>query len=120
MNKRLPSRKQLSQIPRIGRAEAVHVRILAAQFTEQAIQTLAEIMQDKGAPPVARIVAANALLDRGWGKPAQPIEHIAEQMSDDELRQRVSAIMNNREQRPLFPEPEVIDAKLGDDTDITD
>lgn len=101
---------------RIARQEAVHVRILAAQFTEQAIQTLAEIMQDKGAPPVARIVAANALLDRGWGKPAQPIEHVVEQMSDEELRQRVDAIMSHKEQRPLFPEPEIIDARLDDDT----
>ncbi|WP_370149195.1 hypothetical protein [Bradyrhizobium japonicum] len=31
------------------------------------------IMLDKNAPAHARVSAANAILDRGWGKPLQPI-----------------------------------------------
>jgi len=30
-------------------------------------------MNQRKAPPAARVAAANALLDRGWGKPGQPI-----------------------------------------------
>ena len=30
-------------------------------------------MKDKGASKQARVNAANALLDRGWGKPTQPL-----------------------------------------------
>jgi hypothetical protein len=31
-------------------------------------------MEDKNAPPAARVSAASAILDRGWGKPNQTIE----------------------------------------------
>lgn len=33
---------------------------------------LAGIMRSKDATPAARVSAANAILDRGWGKVAQP------------------------------------------------
>jgi len=46
---------------------------LARQWTEAAIQTLADIMQDPSQPARARVAAAEALLDRGYGKPTQPI-----------------------------------------------
>jgi hypothetical protein len=29
-------------------------------------------MNQAEAPPAARVAAANSILDRGWGKPAQP------------------------------------------------
>jgi hypothetical protein len=45
------------------------LRELARQHTEDAIATLAEICRN-GENEGARIAAANALLDRGWGKPA--------------------------------------------------
>jgi hypothetical protein len=32
-------------------------------------------MRNTKAPPPARIAAANAILDRGWGKATQPIEN---------------------------------------------
>ena len=43
--------------------------------TAQALETLAEIMQDGTAPHSARVAAANALLDRAVGKPRQELEH---------------------------------------------
>lgn len=49
------------------------IRSLARSHTETAIKTLAGIMQQDDAPPAARVAAANSLLDRGWGKPTQPI-----------------------------------------------
>ncbi|MEB4592004.1 hypothetical protein VSS37_13505 [Candidatus Thiothrix sp. Deng01] len=47
------------------------VKAVAGSYTTAAIETLAEIMQDGTAPPAARVSAANALLDRGHGKPMQ-------------------------------------------------
>jgi hypothetical protein len=48
------------------------LRELARQHTEDAILTLVEICRN-GENEGARIAAANALLDRGWGKPAVPV-----------------------------------------------
>jgi hypothetical protein len=44
------------------------VRDLARVHTAEAIETLAAIMRDSE-KDLARVAAANALLDRGWGKP---------------------------------------------------
>jgi len=44
---------------------------LARQHTPQAIQTLANIMTDEKASKVSRVAAANALLDRAWGRAPQ-------------------------------------------------
>jgi hypothetical protein len=48
------------------------IRELARQHTITALQTLAEICQN-GENESARVAAANALLDRAWGKPAVPM-----------------------------------------------
>jgi hypothetical protein len=45
---------------------------LARQHTPAAIAKLAHIME-KGKSETAVIAAASALLDRGWGRPTQPI-----------------------------------------------
>ena len=45
------------------------IRSLARSHTEAAIRTLAAIMKQRKAPAAARISAACALLDRGWGRP---------------------------------------------------
>lgn len=55
-----------------------HVRELARQHTQSAIETLAAIMQDDSKKDAARVAAAEALLDRGWGKATQPIESSGE------------------------------------------
>jgi hypothetical protein len=59
-----------------GRPKALReVEELARQETPAAMQTLATIHRDKKAPYSARVMAANALLDRGWGKARQALEH---------------------------------------------
>jgi len=50
-----------------------NIRSLARAHTATAVATLAGIMRQKKAPAAARVAAASALLDRGWGKPKQPI-----------------------------------------------
>lgn len=52
----------------------VHVRELAKQHTEAAVQALLNVMNDLDAPAKDRIAAALGLLDRAWGKPANTVE----------------------------------------------
>jgi hypothetical protein len=50
------------------------IRSLARSHTRTALNVLVGIMRSKDATPAARVSAANAILDRGWGKATQPIE----------------------------------------------
>jgi hypothetical protein len=47
---------------------------LAREYTPRALGTLAEIAFSKTATDAARVSAASALLDRGYGKPKQATE----------------------------------------------
>ena len=59
-----------------GRPKVVaEVQELARQHTVDAINTLVAIMQDENKPAAARVSAANAVLDRGYGKPPQAMDH---------------------------------------------
>ena len=62
-------------------------------------------MRQPKAPPAARVMAANALLDRGWGKAAQLVA------VDGEIRQLV-------EVKQALPGPGVTDAKSNDINDL--
>lgn len=81
------------------------IRSLARAHTPTAISTLAGIMRQPKAPASARVAAAEALLNRGWGKPSQPItgkdeEAIASPMSSLEIAQWVGAILREGEKKP--------------------
>jgi hypothetical protein len=52
----------------------VEVKQLARDCTPDAIKTLASIMRSKKSPAAARVMAANSIIDRGYGKPTQHIE----------------------------------------------
>ena len=53
-----------------GRPKEVgEVRELARQYTAGAMEALRSIMDDPMAPPSARVAAAEAVLNRGWGRP---------------------------------------------------
>ncbi len=76
------------------------IRSLARSHTEAAIKVLAGVMNQKKTPPAARVSAAVALLDRGWGKPTQmiagdpestPIE--TEVLDDRELARQTALIL---------------------------
>jgi len=57
-----------------GRPKVVaEVKELAREHTAEAIQTLVSIMNNPKSAPAARVSAANALLDRGYGKPPHHI-----------------------------------------------
>lgn len=48
----------------------IELKTVAREYTAEAVQALARIMRDAESPAAAVVSAANALLDRGYGKPA--------------------------------------------------
>ncbi len=44
---------------------------------DAALKALVSIMEDEAAPHSARVSAANAILDRGYGKPPQALDHMS-------------------------------------------
>lgn len=73
-NLRGPWKKGQSGNPS-GRAKVPREVVEAARaLTQDALDTLAEVMRDKDAGPSARVSAAQTILDRAWGKPTQPID----------------------------------------------
>jgi Family of unknown function (DUF5681) len=73
-----------------GRPKALRdVEAAARQYTAAAIETLARICGDQTQPAAARVTAANALLDRAWGKAT-------------DRRQDLDADGNPADPRPTF------------------
>lgn len=66
------------------------IKSLARGHTASAINTLAGIMNQSDAQPSARVAAATALLDRGWGKPAQAI--VGGDEESDPLRMIITGV----------------------------
>ena len=66
----------------------IEVSELARQYTGDAMNALAEIVNDKGSGASARVAAASVLLDRGYGKAKQPLEHTLDldALPDEEFR----------------------------------
>jgi hypothetical protein len=50
------------------------IKVLAAPYGPEAVSVLAQIMHE-GETHSVRVAAARELLDRGFGKASQPIEH---------------------------------------------
>lgn len=63
--------KQASQS--IMAKSLTEIRSLARSHTRTAVNVLVGIMRSKDATAAARVSAANAILDRGWGKATQPV-----------------------------------------------
>lgn len=58
-----------------GRPNDSELRELCRASTKEAVETLLTIMRSKKTPAAAKVTASVALLDRGYGKPVQAIEH---------------------------------------------
>ena len=67
----------------------IEVAKAAREKTAEAIKTLTDAMTSEKAPWAARVAAACAILDRGWGRAPQHIEITrrtdARNLTDDEL-----------------------------------
>lgn len=51
------------------------VKEIAQAYGEEAVKALVEIVRDGEAPHAARVSAVKELLDRGYGKAKQAVEH---------------------------------------------
>jgi len=69
-----PTRLPAARKPSRART-LTEIRSLARSHTRTALNVLVGIMRSDEATPAVRLSAANAILDRGWGKSAQPIEN---------------------------------------------
>ena len=82
----------------------IEIRDLARQHSRVAIETLVKIATS-GKSEAARVSAANSILDRGWGKPTQPIAGDPEEppigLSLEERRQMARQAIEE-----AFAEPE--------------
>lgn len=66
----------------LGRPKAaLAVRDLAREHTEGALKTLVDIAYNPKSPAAARVQAASAILDRGWGKPIQSSQSVTATVS---------------------------------------
>jgi hypothetical protein len=78
-----------------ARRVVADVKAAARELTPEAVDTLKEAMADQKAPWAAKIAAAIAILDRGWGKPTQAVEanvSVLDRMIDDEQRAILAAL----------------------------
>jgi hypothetical protein len=72
------------------------IRSLARSHTRTAINVLVGIMRSKDQTAAARVSAANAILDRGWGKATQPLKHSSDGAL--ELIHRIERVIVHPEQ----------------------
>ena len=89
-----------------GRPKVVaEVKELARKHTGKAIETLVSIMANPKAAPAARVSAANALLDRGYGRPAQ---HITGDIATSYVARLPTPAINATEWAKTLHEPNVV------------
>jgi Family of unknown function (DUF5681) len=92
-----------------GRPKVVaEVKELARAHTREAIETLVSIMTNSKAAAAARVSAANALLDRGYGKPPQHItgevgvSYVARLPEPAKTAEEWTASLTNVQNKPLL------------------
>ena len=91
--------KTIPHLPRTSMPNKTitEIRSLARSHSRTALNVLVGVMRSKDATATAKVSAANAILDRGWGKATQPIEN-----GDDgalELIHRIERIIVHPENR---------------------
>jgi hypothetical protein len=90
----------------------------ARELTEDAIDTLAAIMKDPKAPAGARILAAQALLDRGHGKPPLAVDVKYETWDLTRLTTEELETLERIMRQAIFPPP-ILPATLEERDQIT-
>ena len=86
------------------------IRSLARSHTATAVRTLVGIMKERRSPAAARVSAAIALLDRGWGKPEQYVDithkRSIHEYSDAELLAIIATGSSDGDPAPAKPKKE--------------
>ena len=83
-----------------GRPAVVsELQTLARAQTPAALATIIEVMNDAASPPNARVAAAVALLDRGYGQPSSAVViEMASQMDSPERQAFLDSFIRDLEQ----------------------
>ena len=71
------------------------LRSLARAYTDVSIQTLGNFVSGPNTDPDHKLRAIVILLDRGWGRPAQSVEHKGAD-GDNEIKIVLRTIMEGR------------------------
>ena len=67
---------------------STEVKELCKRHTADAVDALVKVMKNEACPPASRVMAANSILDRGWGKPHHTLQtnvSVFDRMSEREL-----------------------------------
>jgi hypothetical protein len=100
--------------PKSKMADGRSISDVAKEHTEAAIKALVAIVRDKRASASARVQAATALLDRGWGRPHQTVSTEIDGRPDmaEQVRRGVELARKEREMERLEGHPTVPDRLL--------
>jgi predicted ATP-dependent serine protease len=97
-----------------ARGVIADVKTAARELTQDAVDTLKLVMKDPKAPPAARVGAATAILDRGWGRPQQQIDanvNVIDGMAIEEQEALIAilrSIQTEREAARALPPPDAL------------
>lgn len=72
--------------PKVTLTDGRTLAEVAREHTAEAIAALAEIASNKAESASARVSAATALLDRGWGRPKQAVEIDVQETYEQRMR----------------------------------
>ena len=101
-----------------GRPKVIaEVKELAREHTGKAVETLVSIMTNPKAAAAARVSAANALLDRGYGKPPQ---HITGEGGPSFVVRLPGPANNAEEWLATVNKPMLVSQPLADDRHVSD
>jgi Family of unknown function (DUF5681) len=101
-----------------GRPKVVaEIKELARAHTGKAIETLVSIMDNPKAAPAARVSAANALLDRGYGKPPQ---HVTGEVAASYVARLPTPCVDVTEWTKSLDKPDVVIPLLAKDQKLVD
>ena len=93
-----------------GRPAVVgELRELARKHTDDALNALIDVCNNKASPPAARVTAACALLDRGYGRPMQSVENKIEIQSMADTAAQVLMDLSRKAKEAKQREGEMID-----------
>jgi hypothetical protein len=96
-----------SDKPTVERQLVKNLQAYAQQYTVEAIDNILFVMRHPKAPPACIISAASEILDRGWGKAKQAVDHTVHTTLED-LVMEAYRLRGEREKRV---EPPIIEAK---------
>ena len=100
-----------------------NVRQLCKEKSFDAVNALVEVMNSKTAPPSARVVAANSILDRAFGKPQVTVEATVssfDNMSEKELVAYIAGQTIEGEVMKVIEENDQFEGDLIDEDDDAD